>query len=544
MGEKELEEARKAGTAAPATDEYGNEISPHIPQYISSTPWYIKQGEGPTLSHQRIQSEQKKTDLNTWYKRGPKKGPVAKKFRKGACTNCGALGHQAKFCLERPRKVNAKHKPVNLAADDAETPNLQLDYDAAHDPWNGYDPTEYQQVFDKYDRLEAERRRINKEAAEKAAKEKAKNPTQAKAKEVKEDEVIVPENAPASVQKFLNDDYEDEDETADADLVLKGDEDQVGTRVDSKARMTIRNLRIREDPAKYLLNLDINSAYYDPKTRSMRANPLPHKDPSQLEFAGDNFVRYTGEAQNFQQLQSFAIEANEKGQPVHMQAAPSQSELVRREFTKKKEILTKQQQQKILERYGGEEHLKAPSKSLLLGQTESYVEYGQDGKLIKGGEKVVLSQWEEDVHPGNHTSVWGSFWSNGKWGYACCYQLTKNAYCLGEAGKKAHETAKLMKQKRDELATLQDASQIEEKEVNKKPKVKEETEAEKKQKILKALVEEEARLASNHTSDRKRSYNSFASCDVSDEQMEAYHIKRMRSEDPMAEYIEAQRKNK
>jgi len=28
-----------------------------------------------------------------------------------------------------------------------------------------------------------------------------------------------------------------------------------------------RNLRIREDQANYLLNLDVNSAYFDPKSR-------------------------------------------------------------------------------------------------------------------------------------------------------------------------------------------------------------------------------------------------------------------------------------
>ena len=45
--------------------------------------------------------------------------------------------------------------------------------------------------------------------------------------------------------------------------------------------LVCRNLRIREDIAKYLLNLDVNSAYYDPKTRSMREDPLPDADPNE-----------------------------------------------------------------------------------------------------------------------------------------------------------------------------------------------------------------------------------------------------------------------
>ena len=36
---------------------------------------------------------------------------------------------------------------------------------------------------------------------------------------------------------------------------------------DPKTKTTIRNLRIREDTAKYLLNLDVHSAYYDPKSK-------------------------------------------------------------------------------------------------------------------------------------------------------------------------------------------------------------------------------------------------------------------------------------
>ena len=73
-------------------------------------------------------------------------------------------------------------------------------------------------------------------------------------------------------------DDSDHDEDKYADEI-----DMPGTKFDSKTRTTVRNLRIREDTAKYLYNLDPNSAYYDPKTRSMRENPFNNmnKDPSE-----------------------------------------------------------------------------------------------------------------------------------------------------------------------------------------------------------------------------------------------------------------------
>lgn len=32
-------------------------------------------------------------------------------------------------------------------------------------------------------------------------------------------------------------------------------------------------------------------------------------------------------------------------------------------------------------------------------------------------------------------SVWGSYWQEGSWGYACCHSLIRNSYCTGDAGK-------------------------------------------------------------------------------------------------------------
>lgn len=47
-----------------------------------------------------------------------------------------------------------------------------------------------------------------------------------------------------------------------------------------------------------------------------------------------------------------------------------------------------------------------------------------------------MIRYEEDVYINNHTSVFGSWWHNGVWGYACCHQTVKNSYCTGQVGKK------------------------------------------------------------------------------------------------------------
>jgi pre-mRNA-processing factor SLU7 len=64
---------------------------------------------------------------------------------------------------------------------------------------------------------------------------------------------------------------------------------------DPRIKTTARNLRIREDTAKYLRNLDPNSAYYDGKSRSMRENPNPNLEEEQQTFKGDNSWRLTGD---------------------------------------------------------------------------------------------------------------------------------------------------------------------------------------------------------------------------------------------------------
>jgi hypothetical protein len=89
-----------------------------------------------------------------------------------------------------------------------------------------------------------------------------------------------------------------------------------------------------------------------------------------------------------------------------------------------------------LPRYGNAAE-KPSDEVLALQATEAYVEYDAAGRVIRGQEVKAKSRYEEDVHINNHTSVWGSWWHDGQWGYACCHSTVKQSYCVGAAGRDA-----------------------------------------------------------------------------------------------------------
>ena len=63
------------------------------------------------------------------------------------------------------------------------------------------------------------------------------------------------------------------------------------------------------------------------------------------------------------------------------QAAPSQAEALYQNFKSKKEKLTTNNKKAVVERYGNAAAADKPDEALLLGQTESYVEYDASGVL-------------------------------------------------------------------------------------------------------------------------------------------------------------------
>ncbi|CAK8698288.1 unnamed protein product [Clavelina lepadiformis] len=411
--QKELEEARKLGNAPAEVDEEGKDINPHIPQYISTVPWYVDPTQRASLKHQRVQDEKIKefSKIDEWYKRGISDKPIATKYRKGACENCGAMTHKKKDCLERPRKIGARFTGTNIAPDEHVQPDIKLDFAGKRDRWNGYNPDQHQEVIEDYAKIEVAKQTV-------------------KAQKLQEELL----SGKMSNADDNNESDGDEDKYADG-------ADMPGTNFDTKRRITVRNLRIREDTAKYLRNLNPNSAYYDPKTRSMRENPYAGtgKSLTELDFAGDNFVRHSGDTGEMAKMQMFAWEAEDKGVDVHLQADPTRLEMLQKSFDVRKEGFKNSQRDSILAKYGGIEHLDAPPKELLLAQTEDYVEYSRQGNVIKGQEKAkTKSKYVEDAYINNHTSVWGSYWKEGKWGYACCHSFIKHSYCTGDAGKEIH----------------------------------------------------------------------------------------------------------
>ena len=56
--------------------------------------------------------------------------------------------------LQRPRKIGAKFTGDQIAPDEHAQPNLDFDYDGKRDRWNGYNPEEYEAVWDEYAKIE------------------------------------------------------------------------------------------------------------------------------------------------------------------------------------------------------------------------------------------------------------------------------------------------------------------------------------------------------------------------------------------------------
>mmetsp|Transcript_29289 Transcript_29289/g.56599 ORF Transcript_29289/g.56599 Transcript_29289/m.56599 type:complete len:693 (+) Transcript_29289:311-2389(+) len=363
----------------------------------------------------------------------------------------------------------------------------------------------------------------------------------------------------------------------------------------AQMKVTARNLRIREDTAKYLRNLDPNSAYYDPKSRSMRDNPYAQgEDGNDLQqqqqaaeslgFAGDNFSRISGDAVKLAETQLFAWDAEKKlgvEGAIHVQADPSRAELMRRKVEKRGEEIKEKKKKLVLDRYGGEEYLDsnvdasggfggdAEERATRFGVSHTEQEYNRDGRLASsttgaGSQQKkrlpIPCKYEEDIHINGHTSVWGSYFHKGafKWGYADDHSLIRSSYGTGINGRIANDESNeltygsgiagsaMLASARKMLEVIPRSSALKAADSDKFAlnqqsmlygEAVDQHKVYDKERLQRAMIQQqEAEEAAINEGKNKRKYNSLqAEVDVTEEDMEAYRLRKGRgADDPMA----------
>ena len=471
----------------------------YIPSFIAAKPFYANSlDDSDYLQHQRNNAEPKDTlDKAKWYDRGKKAGPAATKYRKGACENCGSMSHKTKECLSRPRKTGAKYTGADIQADE-HVSKVSLGWDAKRDRWNGYDASEYTQVVQDYNDLEAMKKANS-----------TPNPDE-----------------------------------ADGDRIAEE------TDMGRSQPTSTRQLRLREDTAKYLIDLNPDtSGTYDPKTRSMDTS-APKAIANEVDVS-DGFIRKS-EAEAFERAQKYAWETQESALPnaqkLHLQANPTEGAVL----LKKKEAADAEakaaKQKYFLEHYGtapptgnGDASKTKPKPGII--SSERYVEYDSTGKIKGLPETIPRSKYAEDVYQNNHTSVWGSWWRNFEWGYACCHSTTKNSYCTGEEGKVAFEEAEGLRTGQglltnggdaegdagDEGARMGEGADIETATAEQAEKLSLEQNGDD--------IAERKDEADADTSKRKKRTIAELSSGVTEEEMESYKRSKMAADDPMREML-------
>ncbi|RVW47334.1 Pre-mRNA-splicing factor SLU7-A [Vitis vinifera] len=144
----------------------------------------------------------------------------------------------------------------------------------------------------------------------------------------------------------------------------EGDDDDL--KVDEAKVDEIKQM----DFAKVEKSFRTTETHYDPKTRSMREDPLPDANPNEKFYRGDNQYKVSGQALEFKQLNIHSWEGFGKGQDILMQAIPSQDELLFKNYKVIKENLKSRMKDTIMDKYGNAAAEEELPRELLLGQSE------------------------------------------------------------------------------------------------------------------------------------------------------------------------------
>eukprot|EP01035_Chromulina_nebulosa_P018238 gene18238-23910_t len=295
----------------PSIDENGHMINPHNPEFITKVPWYLG-SSGPTLKHHNVQ----KSDHKAGY------------------TN-----------------VSNDIQPVHLED------YGKVSYDTKRDNYRGYDPKLYQEVINNFELIENERKLYKNKLKQQQLEEESKINSKEDDKEDDQPEINTASKEENKVEssdsdtddEYNNDDYDDDILNKDNNIKdFQYRSQRQGGLGGNSMKITSRNLRIREDTPKYLRNLALDSAYYDPKSRSMRDNPykdsMNNQSMGDLLYAGDNYLKQSGDTLKLAQSQVLCWEMSGDNQlegadnQIDVLTNPSQAEMLYKKYQSMKEV--------------------------------------------------------------------------------------------------------------------------------------------------------------------------------------------------------------
>ncbi|CCD22506.1 mRNA splicing protein SLU7 NDAI_0A03490 [Naumovozyma dairenensis CBS 421] len=281
----------------------------HLPQYIKSQPWYYKDSKNTTEKKNDNETSTKEEDYLIHHRSQkhefdhndePTIGSgisdefitVQSRFRDMHnrntkhqekllyCENCGAKDHLRKDCLERPKKLkktevkgNYNHQQITstngVLPTEAKIRNEeQMDWDAKKDRWFGYTGKEYNELLENWET-------------------KKKNNTQEPTDKENEDDMWDTDEEIELMQLGL---YKDS-----MGHLKKDDENNSNL----KHRTAVR---LREDRAAYLNDINSGEIKYDPKSRIYKNEEIGLVDEKSKMFR-----RYlTGEGLELNQLNRFS----------------------------------------------------------------------------------------------------------------------------------------------------------------------------------------------------------------------------------------------
>ncbi|SCU85797.1 LANO_0C05424g1_1 [Lachancea nothofagi CBS 11611] len=256
----------------------------HIPKYIKDQPWFYKnltasaEEDSDYLAHHR-RSNRPDNDLDIDNNSEPKvgrgiqdeyervsttkslKGP---RFDRDSCSNCGILGHHAKDCLEAPRKRRARFSTSETAQVERRK-DSGYSWDAKKDRWYGYEGEDNDAVLRK-----------------------------------KQDQFQT------RLDKSIEADAVDTDEEIELAALGLYKEETTGIVVqdDAQGSKLRASVRLREDRAAYLNDINSETLNYDPKSRLYKTDDL-----GEIDSESKMFHRHlTGESLELSKLNRFARE--------------------------------------------------------------------------------------------------------------------------------------------------------------------------------------------------------------------------------------------